>query len=139
MTLAIVLGVLLVASAVAFVLTLRLARRRIGGAPRRARIERPAEHVDRLAVGAEVAYDEQSWDVRGVQRITPADGPAYALWHLDDHGQSGLLVRAADDDARVLFAVRAERPETLDPLRPPVRFRDHDWHPEGPADGAPQP
>ncbi|WP_210495685.1 hypothetical protein [Patulibacter sp. SYSU D01012] len=139
MTLAIVLGVLAVASVAAFVATLRLARRRTAQEPRRRRVERPAEHVDRLTVGAEVAYDDQSWDVRGVQRVTPADGPAYALWHLDHHGQSGLLVRTEGDDERVLFAVRAERPETLDPLRPPVRFRDHDWTPEDPAVAGPQP
>jgi hypothetical protein len=125
MVLAIVLGVLGVASIAAFVLTLRLAHR----APRRPvrRAGTPAAaRIDRLGVGAELTYDDQRWDVRGVQHVAPDEGPPWTAWHLDDRGQSGWLVTVAGQDD-VLFAVRAERPETLDGARAEVEWREHEW------------
>jgi hypothetical protein len=122
---AILLGLLVVGSVVAFVVALRLSQRRGGGL-----VPRPGEAraagLDRLEVGGEVTYDDQRWLVRGVQHVTPSDGPPWSAWHLDDRGQGAWLVTHGDD-ADVLFAVRAERPETLDPGLRRLRWRDHEW------------
>lgn len=122
----IVLVVLGAGMVTAFGLTLRLARRTPHGPARRGRPSAPASGVDRLAVGAELVYDDQRWDVIGVQHVRPADGAAWSAWHLDDRGQSGWL-ETTDDRSDVVFAVRAERPETLDPTAERLTWRDHEW------------
>lgn len=129
---AIVIGIFVVAALLAFLVPLRIAMRSDGAWSADARPARPASEAtafdgpDRLVVGAELLYDKQRWDVVGVQRSASADGPAWTAWHLDDRGQSGLLL-AADGETEVLMAVRAEKPETLDPGAPVLRWRDHEW------------
>jgi hypothetical protein len=125
MVLAIVLGVLGVVSVAAFVLPMRLTRDRPQRPARRTGTP-AASGVDRLEVGAELTYDAQRWDVRGTQHVMPADGPAWTAWHLDDRGQSGWLA-TVPGRGDVLFAVRAERPQTLDGERPLLHWRDHEW------------
>ncbi len=84
--------------------------------------------LDRLAVGAEVAYDEREWVVIGVQRFAARDGaPAWVAWHLDLKGQPGWLATAEVDPDHVVFAVGAEKPETIDPTRDLVTWRDVPW------------
>lgn len=131
MLLWVVVGLLVVVSLVAFVVPLRAAlgsRRRDGPAPR---APRPVSDgttfvgLDHLAVGVELKFDGQTWFVVGVQRAAPADG-AWTAWHLDDRGQGGLMLTTGRDD-EVVMAVRAERPETLDPAADVQRWRDHDW------------
>lgn len=129
MLLAVVMGVLVVASLAAFLIPLRIATRneaqvRVGGGS-------PSDGtsfvgLDHLAVGVELQFDRQRWFVRGVQHVTPADGPAWSAWHLDDRGQGGWLATAGRDD-EVVFAVRAEEPEMLDPTASAITWRDHEW------------
>lgn len=126
MVTAIVLVVLGACMVAAFGLTLRLARRTPHGAARRGRPSAPPAGVDRLEVGAELVYDEQRWDVIGVQHVQPADGVGWSAWHLDDRGQSGWMATSPGVD-HVVFAVRAERPETLDPAVERLTWRDHEW------------
>ncbi len=86
---------------------------------RRAEAGRPST-VDRLAVGAEVQYDEREWVVIGAQRFAAADDrPAWTAWHLDQKGQPGWMA-TVDGDDHLLFAVGAERPEAIDPDRDPL-------------------
>lgn len=125
MTVAILIGLLVVASVVAFAVALRLAARRADGTRPQSR-DPSAAGLDRLEVGGEVTYDDQRWLVSGVQHVTPPSGRAWSAWHLDDRGQGAWLVTDGDD-AEVLFAVRAERPETLDPERDRLEWREHEW------------
>jgi hypothetical protein len=126
MVTAIVLVVLGACMVTAFGLTLRLARRTPRAAARRGRPSAPPAGIDRLGVGAELVHDDQRWDVIGVQHVRPADGVAWAAWHLDDRGQSGWMATSPGVD-HVVFAVRAERPETLDPAVERLTWRDHEW------------
>ncbi|WP_022927013.1 DUF4178 domain-containing protein [Patulibacter americanus] len=126
MVTAIVLVVLGACMVAAFGMTLRLARRTPHAAARRGRPSAPPAGIDRLGVGAELVYDDQRWDVIGVQHVRPADGVAWAAWHLDDRGQSGWMATSPGVD-HVVFAVRAERPETLDPAAERLTWRDHEW------------
>lgn len=127
MLLWVVVGLLVVVSLVAFVVPLRAALRAedaTGSVPRRSRpISDGTTFVglDHLAVGVELKFDGQTWFVVGAQR---AD--AWTVWHLDDRGQGGWMLTAGRDD-EVVMAVRAEKPETLDPDADLQRWRDHDW------------
>jgi hypothetical protein len=127
--LAVVMGLLVVASLVAFLVPLRIATRAQEARPASAPHPGTGTEfvgLDHLDVGVELMFDRQRWFVRGVQEVAPADGAAWTAWHLDDRGQGGLLVTGARED-EVFFAVRAERPETLDPTLAELRWRDHDW------------
>jgi hypothetical protein len=126
MVTAIVLVVLGACMVAAFGLTLRLAKRTPHAAARRGRPSAPPAGIDRLGVGAELAFDDQRWDVIGVQHVRPADGGPWSAWHLDDRGQSGWMATSPGVDD-VVFAVRAERPETLDPTAERLTWRDHEW------------
>jgi hypothetical protein len=130
--LAVVIGLLVVVSLVAFVVPLRVAMRSEDEKDAGARPSRPASDgttfvgLDHLALGVELQFDRQRWFVVGVQRATPADGPGWTAWHLDDRGQGGLMLTGGRED-EVVMAVRAERPETLDPEAATLRWRNHDW------------
>ncbi|WP_026910838.1 hypothetical protein [Patulibacter minatonensis] len=129
MLLAIVMGLLAVASLVAFVVPLRIATRNEAAVRERGM---PAHDgtafvgLDHLAIGVELQFDRQRWFVRGVQHVTPEGGEAWSAWHLDDRGQGGWLQTAGRDD-EVVFAVRAERPDTLDPGAERLTWRNHEW------------
>jgi hypothetical protein len=83
--------------------------------------------LDRLEVGAEVVYDDREWVVIGAQRIARRDGFAgWTAWHLDLKGQPGWMA-TVDGDDHLIFAVGAERPETIDPATNPVVWRDVPW------------
>lgn len=129
MLLAVVIGLLVVVSLVAFVVPLRAAMRAEGAKGPNARRSRPVSDgttfvgLDHLAVGGELKFDGQTWFVIGVQR---AADDAWTVWHLDDRGQGGWMLTAGRED-EVVMAVRAERPETLDPAADVQRWRDHEW------------
>lgn len=140
MLLAILLVLLAIVAVAVFVVALRASRRSgepssptlapavaAGGRP--ARVNRVLE---RLAIGAEVTYDGQAWFVRGTQRVTPADGPAWTVWHLDDKGQSGWMATTDGDLEQLVIGVRAEDPETVDPHAERVHWRNLDWLPLAP-------
>jgi hypothetical protein len=137
MLLAIVMGLLAIASLVAFVVPLRIAMRAdaspgtLGTATDRGATEFVG--LSHLAVGVELKFDRQTWFVRGVQRVTAPDGSGWSAWHLDDRGQGGWMATTGVDD-EVVFAVRAEKPETVDPTRPSVTWRGYAWERQG-ADG----
>ena len=127
---AVLVAVVVVGSLAGFLLLLRAAgragERPLATGPRGGGTD-PAgsvfEGLDRLAVGVDLKYDDQTWHVLGVQR---ADDGGWAAWHLDDRGQSGwMLTRGREDE--VVMAVRAERPETLDPVADAQDWRDHAW------------
>lgn len=131
--LAIVFGLLVVVSLLAFLVPLRISmRRERGPAAARMPTNRPVKDgttfvgLDHLAVGVELKFDGQTWFVIGVQHAAPADGPAWTAWHLDDRGQGGWMLTAGRED-EVVMAVRAEHPETLDPRAATQRWRDHEW------------
>jgi hypothetical protein len=126
MVTAIVLVVLGAGMVASFVLTLRLSRRTPDAAARRDRPSGPTSGLDRLQVGARLVHDGQRWDVIGVQHVRPADGDAWSAWHLDDHGQPGWMA-TSPGAGDLLFAVRAERPTTLDATLPRLTWRDHEW------------
>lgn len=132
MLLAVVIGLLVVVSLVAFVVPLRAAMRAEDAKGPGARPSRPASDgttfvgLDHLALGVELQFDKQRWFVVGVQRAEPADGPAWTVWHLDDRGQGGWMLTAGRED-EVVMAVRAERPETLDAAATTLRWRNHEW------------
>lgn len=125
MLVAILIGLLLVASVVAFFVALRYARN-AGTGPRPSGGSTEFLGLGDLAVDVELTYDLQRWRVRGVQHVTGADGAAWSAWHLDDRGQGAWMATTSPDD-EVVFAVRAEKPETLDPSLESLRWRDHDW------------
>jgi hypothetical protein len=140
MLLAVVMGLLLVASIVAFVVPLRIAKRnetaaRAGGRPYADGTSFVG--LDHLEIGCELRFDGQRWFVRGVQHVTPPGGEPWSAWHLDDRGQGGWLQTAGRDD-EVVFAIRAEHPDTLDPTARELVWRDHDWvrlqHDGGPVE-----
>ncbi|MEV4422451.1 DUF4178 domain-containing protein [Patulibacter sp. NPDC049589] len=141
MLLAIVMGLLAIASLVAFVVPMRIAMRadaatgRPGAAPGAAPGAGATEFVglSHLALGVELKFDRQTWFVRGVQRVTAPDGSSWSAWHLDDRGQGGWMATTGVDD-EVVFAVRAEKPETVDPTRSSVTWRGYAWERRG-ADG----
>lgn len=136
--LAVVMGLLVVASLAAFIVPLRIATRSEAARPTSAPGSGPRGEfvgLDRLDLGVELALDRQRWFVKGVQDVSPADGPGWTAWHLDDRGQGGLLVTGAREDD-VYFGVRAEHPDSLDAARGTQRWRDHDWARVG-TDGGP--
>lgn len=97
-------------------------------------------HLDRLELGAEVAYDDREWVVVGRQRFAARDGvPAWTAWHLDLKGQPGWLAVADDDREHVVFAVGAEKPETIDPRHDPLIWRDVPWARIAESADGPQP
>lgn len=141
MMLVILLAVLAVAALAAFVVALRASQR--SGEPSSptlapsvadagARPPGANRAIERLAIGAEVTYDGQAWFVRGTQRVTPTDGPAWTVWHLDDKGQSGWMATTDGDLEQLTIGVRAEQPETVDPHAAVVRWRNLDWRPLAP-------
>lgn len=84
--------------------------------------------IDRLEIGAEVAYDDREWVVIGRQRFAERDGvAAWTAWHLDLKGQPGWMATSDDDREHVIFAVGAEKPETIDPTLDPLTWRDVPW------------
>lgn len=84
--------------------------------------------LDRLEIGAEVAYDDREWVVIGRQRFAARDGiAAWTAWHLDLKGQPGWMATVDGDREHVVFAVGAEKPETIDPTRDPLIWRDVPW------------
>lgn len=127
-TVALVLAALLV---VATVVLLVVAVRRRPGAivvADGARVAAGTSTLDRLEVGAEVAYDDREWVVIGVQRFAARESTAaWAAWHLDLKGQPGWMATDDADPAHVIFAVGAERPETIDPAGDPVVWREVPW------------
>ena len=130
MLLAIVMGLLAIASLVAFVVPLRIATR-AERTPRTIAATTGSGTTEfvglsHLAVGVELRFDRQTWFVRGVQHVTEPDGATWTAWHLDDRGQGGWLATTAPEDD-VVFAVRAERPDTIDPTRTTVSWRGYDW------------
>lgn len=87
-----------------------------------------ASTLDRLGIGAEVAYDDREWVVVGRQRFAARAGiAAWTAWHLDLKGQPGWMAVADDDREHLIFAVGAEKPETIDPTRDPLIWRDVPW------------
>lgn len=123
------MGLLAIASLVAFVVPLRIATRNEATVRERG-LPTPDGTafvgIDHLAIGVELQFDAQRWFVRGVQRVRPAVGEPWAAWHLDDRGQGGWLQTAGRDD-EVVFAVRAEEPDTLDPRQERLTWRNHEW------------
>lgn len=84
--------------------------------------------LDRLELGAEVLYDDREWVVVGRQRFAARDDVgAWTAWHLDLKGQPGWMAVADDDREHLVFAVGAEKPETIDPTRDPLIWRDVPW------------
>lgn len=127
-TVALVLAALLVVSTV--VLLVVVARRRPQSIVRADRPPSPpgTNTLDRLEVGAEVAYDDREWVVVGRQRFAAGDGiAAWTAWHLDLKGQPGWLATSDGDREHLVFAVGAEKPETIDPARDPLIWRDVPW------------
>jgi hypothetical protein len=127
--LAVVMGLLAVASLVAFVVPLRFSTRNEAAVRERAMPTPDGTTfvgLDHLAIGVELQFDRQRWFVRGVQHVTPEAGEPWSAWHLDDRGQGGWLQTAGRDD-EVVFAVRAEQPDTLDPRQERIAWRNHEW------------
>jgi len=135
MLLGIVVGLLTVIAVASFLLALR----RASAAPRIG--ELPASdgrepQLDRLGIGALVDVDDRTWTVRGMQRI---GGGAWTAWHLEDAAQRALLAVERDDPDQVVLSVGAERTVDLDPLAPPLRWRELEWVPVPAAATAPLP
>ncbi|MDO9409439.1 hypothetical protein [Patulibacter sp.] len=130
MLLAIVMGILAIASLVAFVVPLRIAMRHedgprtVGGGVAPGTTEFVG--LSHLEVGVELKFDRQTWFVCGVQHVTAPDGATWSAWHLDDRGQGGWMATGGPDED-VVFAVRAESPETIDPALDAVTWRKHEW------------
>lgn len=125
-TVALVLAALLVVATV--VLLVIAVRRRPGPIAWDAPTATGQSTLDRLEIGAEVAYDDREWVVVGRQRFAAGDGVgAWTAWHLDLKGQPGWLAVADDDADHLIFAVGAEKPETIDPARDPLTWRDVAW------------
>lgn len=96
--------------------------------------------LDRLELGAEVLYDDREWVVIGRQRFAARGGiAAWTAWHLDQKGQPGWMATVDDDREHVVFAVGAEKPETIDPGQEPVVWRDVPWTRIAEAADGPQP
>lgn len=143
-TVALVLAALLVVATV--VLFVVLLRRRPTAAALAARTAAQpssstgAATLDRLQVGAEVLYDEREWVVIGRQRFAERDGiAAWTAWHLDLKGQPGWMAVTDDDPAHLIFAVGAEKPETIDPTDDPLTWRDVPWTRIDESAAGPQP
>lgn len=144
-TVALVLAALLVAATV--VLFVMLLRRRPTAASLAGRTATPPvspstgeSTLDRLEIGAEVVYDDREWVVVGRQRFAARDGvAAWTAWHLDLKGQPGWLATADDDREHLVFAVGAEKPETIDPARDPLIWRDVPWTRVAESADGPQP
>lgn len=141
-TVALVLAALLVvATVVLLVVVLRKRPAVIVAAGRAA--SAPAggtSSLDRLEVGAEVVYDDREWVVIGAQRFAAGDGfAAWTAWHLDLKGQPGWMATVDGDHDQLIFAVGAERPETIDPGQDPVVWRDVPWTRIAEAADGPQP
>lgn len=130
MLLAIVMGLLAIASLVAFVVPLRIALRHedrprtVGGGVAPGTTEFVG--LSHLDVGVELKFDRQTWLVRGVQRVTAPDGSTWSAWHLDDRGQGGWMATTGPDED-VVFAVRAEAPGSIDPSLSTVTWRGYAW------------
>lgn len=87
-----------------------------------------ATTLDRLEVGAEVSYDDREWVVVGRQRFAEREGlAAWTAWHLDLKGQPGWMATTDGDAEHLVFAVGAEKPETIDPAADPLIWRDVPW------------
>lgn len=125
-TVALVLAALLVVATV--VLLVVVVRRRPGPIAWDAPTAAGPSSLDRLEIGAEVAYDDREWVVVGRQRFAARDDVgAWTAWHLDLKGQPGWLAVADDDPDHLIFAVGAEKPETIDPTDDPLIWRDVPW------------